>query len=358
MLDSSLDRSFPAMFPSCLHPIPSSNATLSSPSHGSMSTNHRPLVAFPCNRCIPGFPQGVDAGETPPRELLIARWVAEVKPGEHRVPRVRYRHLDRPAAEEWIGVPSALQHPVDDAGAHVVRIIRELRLTGGVHEEKTERIRMRATDSEQGSDAGTRLELLACPGECSLQGLHGGIEHRTVELLLRCEVPIDDFLADAGGRCHLLHPCTGKPFCRKSGRRALENRGLALGTRQKLTARARPTASGERTLHLQLAQCRLTRQQREAKNFLPGRSVCVGTMLLEMVGAYGATHRACPVPPCRAFLHRYGTPRPGDGRAHASGRRRRGGERRHRRRSRAAGGWVSPARPVSASGGVFLSPGG
>src|SRR5919109_2946003 len=130
MLDSSLDRSFPAMFLSCLHTIQSNNASLSFPSHGSMSTNHQPSVVFPYDRCIPGFPQGVDAGETPPRELLIARRVAEVKPGEHRVPRVRYRHLDRPAAEERIGVPPALQHPADHAGAHVVRIIRELGLTG------------------------------------------------------------------------------------------------------------------------------------------------------------------------------------------------------------------------------------
>src|SRR5262245_27181923 len=117
-------------------------------------------------------------------------------------------------------------------------------------QKQTERIWMRATDGEQGSEAGTRLELLPRPGEFSLQRLHGGIEHRTVELFLGGEVPVDDFLGDAGGRRYLLHAGRGKPFCRKRGRRALEDRRVALGTRQKLTVRARHTASCEGTLHL------------------------------------------------------------------------------------------------------------
>src|SRR5262249_44824765 len=112
------------------------------------------------------------------------------------------------------------------------------------------RLWLRATDGEQGVDAGTSLELLACPGKFSLQSLHGGIKHSAVELFLGCEVPVDDFLGDARGHCHLFHPRTGKPLCRKSGRRALENRGLALLTRQQLTTRARHMASCERTLHV------------------------------------------------------------------------------------------------------------
>src|SRR5262249_48102428 len=105
------------------------------------------------------------------------------------MPSVRHRHLDRPAAEEGIRVTSTLQHPVDHTAANVVRIIRELGFAGCMHQEQTERLWLRATDGEQGVDAGTSLELLACPGEFSLQSLHGGIKHSAVELFLGCEVP-------------------------------------------------------------------------------------------------------------------------------------------------------------------------
>jgi hypothetical protein len=97
-----------------------------------------------------------------------------------------------------------------------------------MHQEEAERIWVGATDGEQGSQAGTRLNLLTRPGEFSLQSLHGAIEHLTVQLLFGCEMPVDDFLRNARGRCYRLHASRGKPFCRKSGGRALENRGLAL----------------------------------------------------------------------------------------------------------------------------------
>ena len=148
------------------------------------------------------------------------------------------------AAQRWksgSSCPRRCNTQLITAAANVVRIVRKLGLAGGVHQEQTEGIRLRATDGEQRTDAGTGLELLPRPGEFSLQTLHGAIEHRAVELFLRGEVPVDDFLRDAGGRCHLLHRGAGKPFRRKSGRRALENRwpGAATATR----------AYGERASH-------------------------------------------------------------------------------------------------------------
>jgi hypothetical protein len=179
---------------------------------------------------------------------------------------VRYCHLGSPTVEERIVVPATLQHPVDHAAADVVRIVSKLGLAGCVHQQQTERVRLRPTDSEQRTDAGPRLILVPRPGKFLPGTLRGAFEDGAVELFLRGKVPVDNLLRDAGGRGHFLHCGTGKPFRRKGSRSALENRCMALRTRQELTGSVSHTASCAWTLHLSFLQCRLERQQRKAKN--------------------------------------------------------------------------------------------
>src|SRR5262249_42300963 len=227
----------------------------------SISTNYPSL-----QRRLPGCPQGVDTSETALCKLLIAGWVTDVKPGEDSIADVRHRHLGSPTVEDWIVVSTTLQHPVDHTATDVVRIVSKLGLAGCVHQQQTESVRLRPTDGEQRADAGTRLELLARPGKFLSRALRGALEDGAVELFLRGEVPIDNFLRDTGSRGHLLHRRAGKPFRRKGGRSTLENCCVALRPRQELTGSVSHTASCAWTLHLSFLQCRLERQQRKAKN--------------------------------------------------------------------------------------------
>src|SRR5262249_6919906 len=165
------------------------------------------------------------------------------KPGKERIAHVRTRTLSRREVEDRTGVSAPRQHPVDDAATDVVRIVSKLGLTGRVHQQQTESVRLRPTNGEQRADAGTRLELLSRPGEFLPRALRGALEHGAVEFFLRGEVPIDNFLRDAGGHGHLLHRGAGKPFRRKGGGSTLENRCVALCTRQELTGSVSHTAS-------------------------------------------------------------------------------------------------------------------
>ncbi len=141
-------------------------------------------------------------------ELVVARRITDIEPRQHRVVQMVDEGDRGPAPDRHVAEQRAdeLVRDADDPVSEPCRVVGEPGFVSGVHPEQAEAIGIVAGHDEQRPHDEVAVGRSLIPGEELVsQADHDPLEHGSVQVLLRPEVPVDDQPRDAGGVGDVLH---------------------------------------------------------------------------------------------------------------------------------------------------------